>query len=309
MGVRAGGFREEIFRFETLLEFFAINMEMISGVLMMVTLYAILAHNVIGITRFSRCMVVVLGIAILHQILYMVFLFLMTPPIIDWILTTVGLTLILSIALLHMEIFGYFSSLTSFWTKRKVLVLQICMVILLFLCQMENFVQLYYLGSPIPAEFPRALILYGHGMNMFAGVVSIYHTVQSFYIVSLLYRHLKMHKAETFHLKIPRIQLFIIMTIVGTCMDWMGILCFTVGYFTSQTRTWITLGITIIYLHIAGIALLFVQLKKITLEQELEQSENPIKRLVDLTKLATRSVPTVLFSHNQEKTVRNSGAH
>jgi hypothetical protein len=309
MGVRAGGFREEPFRLTTLLDFLAVDMLMISGVLLVVTLYSILAHNVIGIARFSRAMIAVLVFSIIHLIFYLFFLLLVTPPIIDWTLTTMGLGMILSIALLHLEIFGYFSSLTSFWTKKKVLLLQLCMVVLFGFCQIENFVQLYYLGSPIAPEFPRILILYGHGMNAFAGTVSVYHTLQSFYIVSLLYSHFKIHKAETFHLRIPRIRFFIIMTILGAGIDWVGIFCFAVGFFTSQTRTWITLGITIIYLHISGIALLFVQLKKITLEQEVQAPESPLVRLVDLPKItASYSVATVQYP-NQEKTVRNSDTH
>jgi hypothetical protein len=137
------------------------------------------------------------------------------------------------------------------------------------------------------------LLLYGKGIVIYSLVGSLAFTIQSFYIIHLVYKHFMVSKKESLNIRAPQMKIFIASISLGSLLDWLGIFIFAGGLFVNDERTFFTLGVCLLYIHAIGLSLIFYQLRFISIQDGSES--NPKKSIVflkDLKPMETRANET-----------------
>jgi hypothetical protein len=270
----------------------------------LVTAYYVAIARKIANKKFEIMMILLLSIAIFQQILLLFFLFGDTPPILDWINTTMGVYQLMGSGIVHCEILYFFSPLTNFWNIRKIQLFKVFWFLFHFLCYAEGYTQLFFIGRKIPASIDRGFLLYGNGITLFCVAVSIAYTAKSMYIKNLLYRHFSATQGQKVEKRMPQMRRLVFTIVVGSVFDWMGIVCFALGVFVGSGRAFFTLGVSCLYLHIISSAWIFQQFKYITIAKEEDADGTPKKTIHWLVSPkgshdaveSQESTPTVIFT-------------
>jgi hypothetical protein len=304
MGFRSDGTYEPYYALGELMNGMTLFIYLSVVITTLVTAYFVAIARKIANKKFEMMMIVLLAISIFQQLLLLSFLFGDTPPIVDWINTTLGVYQLMGSGIVHCEILYFFSSLTDYWTLRKIRLFEAFWVLFHFVCYGEGYTQLFFLGRKIPASIDRGLMLYGNGITLYCVAISMTYTAKSLHIKNLLYRHFSVTQGQTIHKRMPQMRRLVYTIVVGSVFDWMGITCFALGVFLGNSRSFFTLGVTCLYLHVNSTAWIFHQLKYITITKQEDLDGTPKKTIQWLvspkaskeTAEAPESTPTVLFT-------------
>jgi hypothetical protein len=287
MGVRINGFREEIFHLSSLLHQMTLLLLCISIISTISMFFVITCTQFIGNKRYTIVMIIALVLGFLHQILTLFFLFMDTPPIVDWFTTFIGMLLLLLGAISHTEVLYFFSCLTMFWNEKRIRTFQVMWVLWKIYCSLEGYMYLFYLGQKLPSTIPYFYFPDASGIPIFSASVSLYYCLQSLHIIYLVYGHFKVTKKDTLHLRIPRMLRFIAIIIIATTIDIFGVLSFAIGPSIAEERAMWTLGANALYIHVTGMAVVFYELKFITIVKDesitLERASEAPKLLKNLS--------------------------
>jgi hypothetical protein len=176
---------------------------------------------------------------------------------------------ILGSSVIQCEILRFFSPLSEFWNQRKIRIVEILWIVTHVVCHVEGYLQLVFLGQKIPETIPRPLLLFQNGITVFSVLASIWSTWLSIYIISLVFRHFMISKKNALARKTPQMKVFVVTVAFGSLLDWLGISTFiTIGLFSDESRSIITLAVCCMYIHAIGMAYIFYQLKFISVTQE-----------------------------------------
>jgi hypothetical protein len=282
MGYRSDGVQEPIYELSSPLHVITIIFYLSVMLSTFVTAYFVIIARKIGNKKFEWMMIVLLLVCISHQLVLLCFLFIESPPFLDWINTSLGVYLLMGSGIINCEILYFFSSLTEFWNLRKIRWFELFWVLYHFFCYAEGYTQLGFIGRKIPSSIPRAVFLYGHGVTLYCVSLSIVYAIKSLYIVRLIYRHLSIKQQENIEKRVPQMRRLASTIIIGTIFNWIGIVLFGIRTFTSESRSFFLLGASCLYLHVNNIAVIFYQLKYSTLttDEEGDPPKKTIKWLV-----------------------------
>jgi hypothetical protein len=279
MGFRSDGAFEQNFALDSPLRVLVMIVFASVMIITLFTMYFVMIARKIANKKFEGMMIMLLMISLAQHIMLFVFLFADTPPILDWILTTFGIYIIMGSAILNCEILYFFSSLTEYWTLRRIRIFQGFWVLFHFFCYLEGYTQLALLGRSIPASIHRGIFLYGNGVTLFSIAVSLTYTVKCLYIIRLITKHFGVGKQDAGHKRVYLTKRLIFTIAIGTIFDWVGIVLFAIGIGMVDFRPFFNLGVSCMHLHVNSIAVIFYQLKYITIAKD-EDADGPPKKTI-----------------------------
>jgi hypothetical protein len=291
MGFRSDGALEEHFALHSPVRVMTMIVLIGVTVLTLNTIYWVMIVRKIANKRFEWMMILLLMISLLQNVMLLIFLFCDTPPILDWLITTFGVYILMGCAILNCETLFFFSSLTEFWTLRKIRYFEVFWIVFHGFCYLEGYTQLVFLGRSIPDSIHRGIYLYGNGLTLFSIAISLTATVQASYITRLLVRHFGVGKEDSVQKRRSMTKRLICTIALGALLDLTGITFYAIGVGSTDFRPYFNLGVCCMNLHVNNLALVFYQLKFITIAKE-EDVKKTIHWLIPHEKREMKSIAT-----------------
>ena len=282
MGVRVSGYIEEIYSLDRPLSIITLVVVLLSMLTTLSMLFVAYFTNFLGNLRFARLMACLLLISFIHHILTLCFLFLNTPPQLDWCLSFFGVLLIGGLAMTSTELLYFFASLTHFWNKKRVRIFQVFWFVFTTFCYIDGGIKLGYLGQETPNTYQRYWPPYELGVSIISSTASLYYLLQSLYIFALVYRHIRITKRDTLKLRIPKMIQFLGLVFMVGMIDVMGVVFYVIEPMVNDDRSMWTPSGCMMYFHAIGVCLVFQQLKYITIARDEEISGHDKKSVVML---------------------------
>jgi hypothetical protein len=210
MGIRVNGYVEEIYGVNSPIRIITVITLAITLVSTLCMMYMVAYRNFVGKTSYARLLCTLFTLSTIHQVLTFLFLFFNTPAILDWFLSFSGVCVVHCLGISNGELLCFFAPLTHFWNKKRVRILQVFWLLFSFFCVIEMYVKLGYIGQELPALEGAFWLPQTLGTSLIMAIVNLHYILQSLWILSLLYRHMRVTKKDALKLRVPKMIQFVL---------------------------------------------------------------------------------------------------
>ncbi|KAJ3302639.1 hypothetical protein HDV03_004824 [Kappamyces sp. JEL0829] len=258
MGFTMDGNLDEELSFSSMTTVCVFSVQMLTLLLTVLSLVVYVTRSPLANKAFTRYMIFLCSWSTLYQTLQFLFVYLRTPPWLDWVFGWSGVLMMCMSIVTSMEVLRIFKVLSSFWTDRRITALQLCWIGAYVALMGGEYLRLGYMGRASPDWI---FMWYNTGITCFAAACSIYDWIQMTYICWLLYRFFTTKRQDNGPITIPRLYTLTAAIMLVAVIDFTGLVLFA----ASSRREFQVIGTSAVNMHVVAIGIVFYELKHITL--------------------------------------------